>query len=331
MSLFEQTVWWILAGVGLTGSALYSGLETGAYSLNRVRLHVRQHQGDRAARRLVRLVEDRSRLLGTILIGNNLANYLGTSALGVIFAGYGWSDTRVIFLNIAIVTPMLFVFGETLPKDLFAAFSDRLMYRLAWFLKASAAVFKWTGMLAMVQLVTRSVIRISGGKSRTQPLHPRRLMNWLVRETVGLGLLSEQQSQIIDRVLAMTSRRVMDEMTPWNRVQKIHDTAATDELWRRARQSERTRYPIVNYKNQPVGVLNIDHALRHPPEQCPPVRELMSPLVTLDRNLDIRTALRKLQAWRCSMAVVTAAHQHPVGVVTIKDLVEPITGELSEW
>ncbi len=80
---------------------------------------------------LRRMLDNPTTLLTTLLIGNNIANYLGTASLAVILAGYGIGDWRAMLINTVVVTPTLFVFGETLPKDLFSAHADWLMYRLA--------------------------------------------------------------------------------------------------------------------------------------------------------------------------------------------------------
>ena len=82
---------WGMILFGFFGSALYSGMETGVYTLNRVRLHVLDHQGRRDAQRLRRLVDQPTGLLGTLLISNNLTNYVGTAGVGLLLerAAYG--------------------------------------------------------------------------------------------------------------------------------------------------------------------------------------------------------------------------------------------------
>ena len=84
MSGLEILFWSVMMALGLAGSAIYSGLETGAYSLNRVRLQVLSHKNNKAARLLERLVTRPVLLLSTLLIGNNLTNYMGTAGLTVL-------------------------------------------------------------------------------------------------------------------------------------------------------------------------------------------------------------------------------------------------------
>lgn len=322
--------WTLLMLVGFAGSALYSGLETGAYRLNRVRLEIYHHQQHRTAHTLHWLINHPTELLTTLLIGNNLTNYLGTAALAVILESRQYSDWQVVVLNTAIVTPVLFVFGETLPKDLFAAFADRLMYRLTPVLEWSRRAFKWTGLVPVIALVTRGVMALIGARGDVGVFHPRRQVEVLVKEGVGYGLLSDDQSAMVARVLGLASRRVRDEMTPWAQVLTVDIDASAETLWERADRTSRSRFPVLE-QGRVAGVVHVLDALRHGRERCPSIRELMQPPVTLAANLPLRRALAELQRRKSALAIVTDDAGEPLGIVTVKDLVEPITGELASW
>src|SRR5690606_32443968 len=108
MTLPDNFEWMVIMCLGLMGSALYSGLETGSYSLNRVRLQVLRHQGWRSARTLDRLLHNPVTLLSTLLIGNNIMNYMGTAGLAVLLEDAGYSEWQTVALNCLIVTPLLF-------------------------------------------------------------------------------------------------------------------------------------------------------------------------------------------------------------------------------
>ena len=79
-----------------------------------------------------------------------------------------------------------------------------------------------------------------------------------------------------------------------------------------------------------MGLIDVFDALLHTPETCPPIRELMGESQTVAADRPLRTALQEFQAQNFTIAVVTDRGR-PVGVVTVKDLVEPITGDLSSW
>ena len=317
---------------GFFGSALYSGLETGTYSLNRVRLQLLAHQGDGPARRLTRLLNNRTALLTTLLIGNNLTNYMGTAGLAVILEHRGFGQWSTILLNTLIVTPLLFVFGETLPKDLFSAHSDRLMYRLAPVLNFSQRLFTWTGFVPIIGRFTALLMQTLGGKGRDAALHPRRQMEALVKEGIGYGLLSQEQSVIVERVLGLARYSVGDQVVPWSNVSTICLSDDPALLWNLARRTGRSRFPVLDKHNQVVGVVDTTEALVHSSDSCIPIPQLMSEPYRLDVNCPLREGLNRLQRRPDTLAIVTRKEgNQPVGIVTIKDLVEPITGELANW
>jgi Mg2+/Co2+ transporter CorB len=96
--------WCAFMLVGFAGSALYSGMETGAYTLNRVRLQVLADRGQRRALTLRHLLDRPATLLATLLIGNNVTNYMGTAALAVLLEAADFSDFQSILLITAIAT-----------------------------------------------------------------------------------------------------------------------------------------------------------------------------------------------------------------------------------
>jgi len=324
-------LWVCLMLIGFVGSALYSGLETGAYTLNRVRLQVLHHRGNRQALRLRRLMDRPTVLLMTLLIGNNLTNQLGTASLTTILEKQGFNTLGILLGSTLIVTPILFVFGETLPKDLFAAHSDRWMYRLSPALDFSRRVFTYTGLVPIVGLFTSGLMRVLGTRDGAAVLHPRRRVEALVREGVGYGLLSDEQSAIVQRVFDLSSRTVRDEMVPWRDVITVRRDVRPEQLWELAWREGRSRFPVVDGQGKVTGVLKIDEALIHDRDHCPPVDQLCEPARFLPVDEPWRAALARMQRDHVGLAIVTHPNGRPVGIVTIKDLIEPITGELVRW
>jgi len=332
MSTMEWVMWSAVALLGFSGSALYSGMETGCYRLNRVRLHLRAQRGERAAVQLERETADLSRLLSTLLIGNNVMNQLGTSAMGLMLLAAVGSEWRAIVLNALVVTPILFVIGETLPKDFFSAHADAVMYRLWRVLRWSRRVYYYVGLTPSVGLAWAALSFVFKSKGKYEATHPRRQMAYLFKEGIGYGLLSDQQSALVDRVMQLSDTTLRDAMTPWARAMKVRATDPPGVMWRLAEQGGgRSRYPVVDRAGTVVGVVNVLDALVHEPSECPPINQLMTEAVTLPATMGLRRGLSELQKHGGSLAVVVDERGKPVGVVTPRDLVEPITGQLAQW
>ena len=330
MSAGEVWFWCGLMLCGFAGSALFSGMETGAYTINRVRLQVLADRGGHQAQTLRRLLDRPDTLLATLLIGNNVANYLGTAGLAVLLEAMALSDWQTILLNTLIVTPLLFVFGETLPKDTMAAHADRLMPPLTPVLSLARRLFTYTGAVPLVRAFSSTVLRLMGQPVGETSFPPRRRVEMLVREGVGLGLLSDEQSAIADRVLRLGTRTVGQEMVPWAEVLRIREDDPPRALWDLADRSSRSRFPVIDRGGGVRGVIDVFDVLLHPRDACPPLAELIQPAETVAPDLPLRRALQQFQQHGTGLAVVQDRGR-PVGLITTKDLVETITGELISW
>lgn len=337
MTTGDVLFWLSLGLAGYACSGLFSGLETGIYSLSRVRLHVYAREGWRSAKRLDQMIHNPNQLLATLLIGNNIANNLASSATGILLEQTGLGQWQVIGVSVLVVTPLLFIFAETLPKDLFAAHADRWVYPFAALLHWLRVLFFWIGALPLIGAMSGLTTWILGGSSQTVMYHPRHMVGMLVREGVGKGLLSDEQSAIVERVLRLAGRTVGDEMQPWDKVTVVRVTDTPAHLWELADQTSLSRFPVVaadaagDGPPRVLGVLSLYDALWHDRDNCPSIESLMTPVTTLPAAMPLRDGLAEMQRGASALSLVTDDAGQPIGIVTIKDLVEPITGELASW
>lgn len=333
MTIIEVLIWIGIMLLGFAGSALYSGLETGSYQLNRIRLQVARDRSLPGAATLDRLVHKPATLLSVLLIGNNLANYMGTAAVTRFFEASGLGQWAQIAINTAVLTPLLLIFGEILPKDLFARHADRLMYRFAKGLEVSRWLFTWTGLVPVVQGVGNLGIRLFGQQDSVDMTHPRRRFGALVKEGAGYGVLSLEQTALTDRVLAMSSRKVAQEVVPWRSVHTVRVEDPLQRLRELGHRTGRSRYPVME-AGQVVGVVHLMDALaprNSKPEGPETIRSIMKPATRIDPKTTVRQGLATMQQRHVGLAIVGDESGLPMGIVTVKDLVETITGELTAW
>ena len=308
-------------------SGVSSGMETGVYTLNRVRLTVRAGRGDPSAVRLRRELGHQNRTLSTLLIGTNAASYLASYALARVLHGMALDGWTLVAVETIVFTPLLFVFAETLPKELFRTHADNWMYPLSRLLTAGKWTFRVCGLLPIVQHVATLVARMVGANS-PDAVSARQRVSHLIKEGVGTGVLSESQTTLVDLALAMRSRTIENEMIPWNRVATVHRLAERRQRETLIRRRNYTRMPVVDDLGRVVGILSSLDALLSPATSTD---ELMIEPLTFDGHTPVREALHMLRKARRKMAVVVSADGRPRGLVTLKDLVEPITGELGAW
>lgn len=330
MTVGQMILTYTLAIGGILTCGLFAGLETGIYSLNRVRLHILEHQNNRSARIISKLMANSASLLAALLIATNIATNIATSSIGNLLEAAGCTHVQIVLYDVLLLTPLLFVFAETLPKDLFSVHADRFVYPFARFLLLIKWLLMITGILPLVTFMGTLTMKLLGGSSKQAAFHPRVHVATLFREGVGYGLLSDEQSALTGRVLRLAQRTVDDEMTPWEDVITLPSDATTDTLWEYAGRSSISRYPVVNPAGDVLGMVSLHEALMNDRQMCPPVSEMLQSLPEMDASVPVRVALRKLQDTRSAMGLIRH-NGKPVGIVTVKDLVEPITGELASW
>lgn len=321
---------WTYLAIALTGivlSAIFSGLEIALYTINRVRLTVRAARGVRSARWLRAEMQDSGRTLATLLLGNNIANYAGSFGIAALLAGWGFTAAETIFLNAAILIPVLFVFGETLPKDLFRLHTDRWSYRWAGFLRSVRVLLTWVGLLPIVRAFGAVLQKLMGGAA-TSGLRTQ-YVSQLIKEGVGAGVISETQTTLADRALALRQRTVAAEMIAWANVVSAPLTLGPHERDGLLRKRDFSRFPVVDADGRVVGLLSLIDAALHRDRST---GDLMTDPFFLPPTMPVREAMRDMRARRHTMAIVGDPESpRPLGIVTLKDLVEPLIGDLAAW
>jgi len=312
---------------GLGCSALCSGLETGLYTINRVRLTVAAARGERRAIRLQNELAQPERILASLLIGNNVVNYIGTLAVATLLDRAQLGPVASVVVNTLVVVPLLLVFGEVLPKDLFRTFTDRWTYRLSGLLVGLRSLLSWIGLLALLRGVAGLATRFLGDERPSGP-SARQKVAHLLQEGARSGVLSGEQLSLVDRALEMRRRTVVGEMVPWSRVITLRLEASPAERSKVIRERPFSRLPLVDGQGRVRGMLQAIDAIL---ERDRPTADLLRPIEFLPAEMPAAEAIRRLRQSRQRFAVVGRPDARPLGVVALKDLIEPLTGDLRAW
>jgi CBS domain containing-hemolysin-like protein len=322
--------------VGLSG--LYSGAETGLYCLNRLRLRVAAHGGDRRATLLQRLLGDQPGQLFTMLIGTNVTDYLASACLTLLLLkwltlrhGLQVAEGQAEFYTTLILTPAVFIFGEVVPKNLFQRYSDRLMLVVARPLAMSYWVTKWTGLLRAQRWISDIVLRKVAKRAPTDyALHPRADMYHMLREGAAGGALTATQAVMLERISALQGMQVGAVRVPISRVVTLRADLTLSEARRIVTTTSHSWMPVYRDDRQRlIGVVHFLDLLTGMPELI--VEDYLWPAVEVQVNTPVTETLSMLQRTRRRMAFVGDANGQCVGIATVKDLVEEIVGELAAW
>ncbi len=319
--------WWTLVILCVLASALCSGMELGVYSVNRVRLDLRAARTpvDRAARTLREELEQPGRVLATLLIANSIVNALAAEGATRLLEMGRYSAVMVAVISTFVLSPVLFVAADALPKELFRVEADRLVPALARPLRLVRVLLTVTGVLPLVRMFGAMLERVMK-LPRDMANDARQRIALLIKEGAGHGVLSESQVSLVDRALAFQGVRVIDEMTPWADVRVLPASADRSRLLELVGPSGHAFFPCVDRAGRVVGVIRVLD-LYAQSKKAP--QDLIIPVPRLSPTMSARDALARLRQKRTRIAVVEDASGRAIGIVTAKDLVEPLTGELA--
>jgi len=312
----------LLVLAGLVLSALCSGIETGIYSLNRVRLAMHVARGDRRALVLRDEIDHPNRLLAGLLIANTIASDVVAIGMSRLFDGLEFGAITAVVVNTVVVVPLLFVFGEVLPKDLFRRIADRAIPAMAPALRAARLVLTWSGLVPLVQAASGLLLRRLGATAEA-PLSSRQRLARIFEEGAGSGALTEEQVSLAERVLGVTGRTVTERMVPWRRAVTLRG-----DLDRRGRMAAiqggaLSRFPVVSQEGRVLGIVAALDLLVMPDRSIP---ELMRPACWVPPSMSLFEALESLRRARAKLAIVGTPERTPIGVISLNDLVEPLVG-----
>lgn len=333
MSTPEVLGYAALCLAGFVGSALCAGGEMGCYSVNRIRLSLRARAAvldpgsDEPARILADELEHAARLLAVLLVGYNLFSYCLTLGLAALLQARGYTEWTIILLTAFLIGPVLFVLIDTLPKELFRAEADTLTFALARPVRWLRLLLTFTLVLPATQIAARVASALLGGGDDSSLPTARERMNALLKEGARHGAISESQATLLDRAMALRDATVRDEMTPWSRVHSLTLDTDPHKALASAAAAGSSRFPVLDSRNHVVGIIKLLDLCLQPDR---PLADLLQPPVFLSPGLSVRAALLQLSETASPLAIVMDASK-PAGVVTAKDLVEPLTGELAAW
>lgn len=314
----------------LTLSFFFSGMESGVFALNRLRIRQKMRAGDPRARVLIDYLEHPENFLWTILVGNTLTNFfvvcMAAAALHTWLGGYPVS----FWAAFTVFVFLLYAMGDLLPKRLFQTSPNRLCLALARPFR-----FVHLGLAPLVSLMTwcsQGLLTWSGGKAFTGKLFGNREELRLLMQESAQDFTSEERS-MINRVLDFASLTVRHVSVPLEKVITVQVTTPMSTVLDLCRQKQLTRIPVeqsVNGRSRIVGLVSLKTVL-YAPEFSPDrtAGDYVKPALFLDEDLRLEEALRRMQRGGQRAAIVLGRNRDEVGMISLQDVLKAIFGEVS--
>ena len=282
--------------------------------------------GDRIARGLLWLINNPSLFVATTLIGNNVANYLTSLAIVLLTRSVS-SSSLLEMIAPVLMAPLLFVYGELLPKNLFFQAPNRLLKLAGPLFLLFSALF--APAVAILWALSR-VLEKSLGQSpdRVATTLARKELGQLFEEGQEAGILQHSQKLLSQNFAAVASTPVSQVCTPIGRANSLNENATLADARKLAVRKQLPDIPIVRKKsNNVIGFIRtIDLLLRDVDDEAAdkePIGDIL-PLTRIKGTELIAEALMRMQAGRQTLALVIGRTGKPIGLLSIDQLTNPL-------
>ncbi len=322
-------------------AGFFAGAETGIYRLSRFRLRLGIQEHRPFFSILDKVVKDSYGTVLTTLIGNNLANYASTSIVTYIILSRTQAAHSAEFYATAVMTPLLFLCAEIIPKSMFYLHADTILPRLAPLLWFFWQLFTRLGIVRLLKSISGFLSRLFGlppDAAEVITAGHRTRMKQIINETRDEGIVSAFQKDIMHRTVDIPAMPVREVMIPISKVVMADLQTDTARLLDILRSSPYTRLPV--YSETPaniIGLINIYEVLT-PGDQFDNLEQFIKPAGYLPATTSVLDAIGIMRKGNHRMMLVTPAgdrrqktKQKPSGLITMKDLIEELTGELTPW
>ncbi|MBI2104724.1 MAG: HlyC/CorC family transporter [Candidatus Omnitrophica bacterium] len=320
----------ILLGVLLAISALTSASEAAILSINKVRLRHLMEEGDRNARLTFELLTRLDRVIGTLLVANNLVSVAIAAIASWIFVSYFGSETGLAIAT-GVVTAVLLLVGEVTPKTFAATHPETVMFVMVHPLRLLmsalapvAAFFAWAArwLLRLLRIPTR----------RRLPLVTEEEIKVMIQMGREAGVLAEEELRLLHRIFEFSDSLVREVMVPRSQIVGMDLDAKSEEALDVLIEEGHARVPVYRGTlDQIVGVIYARDLLamvRHGGLFV--LQDLIRPVAFVSETKRVAELLSEFQRDKVQIAIVRDAKGATAGLVTIEDLLEEIVGEIRE-
>jgi len=318
----------------LVCSAFFSSSETSLTAASRVRMHSAEKEGDRRATSVTRLLNMRERLLGGILLGNNLVNILASVLTTALFTRLFGDGGLALAAATVAMTVLILIFAEVLPKTYAISQPDKLALVVARPITLIIKIF--APIVSIVQVIVNFVLRIFGVDTDASAWTAADEIKGAVDLHLQEGGVAKRARDQIYGVLEIGELSIEDVMIHRRNISMVDINLSPELIIKEVLASGHSRIPLFN--GDPDDVIGILHA-----------KDLLKSLARLDGDLNslnmkkisreawfvpettsVVKQLRAFQSKREHFALVVDEYGALMGVITLEDILEEIVGDIQD-
>ena len=338
---FDSALWISAASIMglLVLSAFFSGSETALTAASRGKLRAQADRGSKGAERALRMTEDSERLIGSVLLGNNVVNILAASLATALFTRlFGESGVALATL---VMTLLVLIFAEVLPKTYAITNAEKTAARVSPVI--AVVIFLFSPIVGAVRILVRGVLRLFG--VQTDPdskiLSAREEIAGAITLGHSEGAVEKEHRDRLLGALDLHERMVEEIMLHRSKIEMINADATPEEILSQALQSPYTRLPV--YRGETENIIGVIHAkglLRAMDgltrgENAKGIENFritdvaMKPYFVPDTTT-LDEQMRQFLRRKTHFALVVDEYGALRGLITLEDILEEIVGEITD-
>jgi Mg2+/Co2+ transporter CorB len=315
-------------------SAFFSAAETGMTATSRARLTELERRGSWRASLVLRLTKTRERLIGAILLGNNVANITASAvATAILIKTFG--DSGAVIASAA-MTVLVLIFGEVMPKTYAIAYPDRVALAVAPIMRVLVAVFG--PVVIAVEYIVKKVLAIFG--ANVSNVNDVLSAHDELRGTINLhykeGAFISQDRNMLGGILDLQDLEVLDAMIHRTKMMSIDASDTTEKIVKQVLKSGHTRFPVWKDKQDNiVGILhakNLFAALQENDGDSTKfkIEDVMGPAWFVPDTRPLADQLKAFLRRKTHFAIVVDEYGEVQGLITLEDIIEEIIGDIKD-
>lgn len=309
-------------------SAFFSSAETALTTVNKIRVRTLAEAGNKNAITLTKILENQSKMLSAILVGNNVVN-LSASSMSTTLAMSIWSN-KAVGIATGILTLVILVFGEISPKTVSTLYSETISLKYAKFIYGFMTIT--TPVIYVVNVLSMAFLRlIHVDPNRKHDAITEDELRTIVEVSHEEGVIETEEKKIINNVFDFGDSVAKDIMIPRIDMVMVEVNAAYDELLDIFREEKYTRMPV--YKettDNVIGIINMKDLILVEKHDNFSIRELLrEPIYTYEYKNTAELMVEMRQTSN-NMIIVLDEYGATAGMITLEDLLEEIVGEIRD-
>lgn len=320
----------IFVFVLLVLSAFFSGSETALTSVSRIKIRHLAKIGKKNARILRSIIENPTKMLSSLLVGNNLVNIalsvIATKVCIELFPSYG---ETIAFFSLSI---LILIFGEITPKTFAAYHAESISLRIAPVIHIIMKIIY--PIVNFLTPLTTKIVTITGGKHvHSKPFVTEEEIKMLVDAGEKDGVLQESEKEMINSIFEFGDAKTKDVMVPRTDMVAISVDTPFEKVVKTCVTTGFSRIPVYQgNRDNIVGIVYAKDVLEvlASKKSRQSVKDIMRKPLYVPESKKLDDLLRELKKKKQHMAIVIDEYGGTAGIVTIEDLLEEIVGEIQD-